>query len=201
MNLVSTPWGDRALVIRGTSAEVDVNDWLTAGEIAALDRFRLAKRRDEWIASRVALKRLARERGICDEPLRCTFERPHLLVDGRRTGWIASISHSGDFSGAVIAREPVGIDVQVVRPIAEWSSHLFLSDAETGQMQHCTIADRVLHFWCAKEAAWKQRSDEFATMKQMPLTFVESRERGLVFDRVETYRVAELIVAVTTLQS
>ncbi|MFP5245348.1 MAG: 4'-phosphopantetheinyl transferase family protein, partial [Thermoanaerobaculia bacterium] len=107
-----------------------------------------------------------------------------------------SISHSAPYAGAAIARTPIGIDVQVIREIAEWSSHLFLSDAETGAMRDCSVAHRILHFWCAKEAAFKRQSD-YTTMKQLPLRFLGESERGLLFEEVETVAIGDVIVAVT----
>jgi phosphopantetheinyl transferase len=97
-----------------------------------------------------------------------------------------------------LSHEPVGIDVQVVREIAEWSSHLFMSDAEAEVMRSCSVKHRALHFWCAKEAAWKRRSDEYATMKQLPLRLVTERPDGLLFDQAETRIEGELITALTT---
>lgn len=197
MNSIATPWDDRARVIHAAAASIDTRDWFADDELAPLAQFRLAKRREEWILSRVVLKQLARDLGVCGDVRRCAFVRPHVIADGARTDRVASISHSAGYAAAAIAREPVGIDVQVVRPIAEWSSHLFLSDEETRQMKQCAVADRLLHFWCAKEAAWKQRSDEFSTMKQIPLELEEERASGLLFDRVETFRSGEVIVALT----
>lgn len=193
MNAIPTPWPERVLLIEGAP---DLS-WFTDDELAAATAFKLAKRRDEWLLARMAAKGLAVQRGIAADPRRIGIERPYVLVDGAPTHWQVSISHSAPYAGAAIDAGPVGIDVQVVREIAEWSSHLFLSDDETRAMQRCTIRHRLLHFWCAKEAAWKQRSHEFATMKQAPLRVVEERWSGLLFDVVETVVTGEVIVAVT----
>jgi len=197
MNVVPTPWNDRALVIRGLAEDLDAAQWFTDAEIAHPHTFRLQKRRDEWLVSRAALKKFVVDRGLCDDPKRCTFDRPHVVIDGERTRWLASVSHSSGFVGAALARTPIGIDVQVVRGVSESAAHLFLTEVETAQMQRCTLADRLIHFWCAKEAAWKQRSNEFLTLRQVPLTLVEMRSEGLLFDSVETVRIGEMVVAVT----
>lgn len=195
MIVIPTPWSDRALVIQ--IADADPRAWLSPDELEHASRFRLEKRRDEWILSRAALKTLAQNLGICDDPHRCTFDRPWIVIDGARTEWLASISHTDGHAAAIVGEDAVGIDVQIVRPIAESASHLFLNDDETVQMQRCSIADRVLHFWCAKEAGWKQRSDEFGTMRQLPLYLESEGADGLLFDSVETLRIGELIVAIT----
>ena len=171
--------------------------YFNQSEIDTANEFKLRKRRDEWLLSRYAAKRLAVELGIADEPRACIVERPVLFVDGQPTTWFVSLSHSAPYAGAALSHAPVGIDVQVVREIAEWSSHLFMSPDEAEVMRRCTIAHRALHFWCAKEAAWKRRSDEFTTMKQVPLLLREERADGLVFDQAETQIRGEIIVALT----
>lgn len=197
MRTIATPWDDRACVIHSADIPEDTNGWFTSTEIDTAGSFKLPKRRTEWLLSRAAAKQLAVQLGLCQEPRECTLERPLLLIDGERTDWQVSVSHSGHYAGATIGRHPVGIDVQVVRDIAEWSAHLFLSPDEDVRMRNCALSDRVLHFWCAKEAAWKQRSEEIATMKQMPLQLRAERESGLLFDSVETIRIGEIIVALT----
>jgi 4'-phosphopantetheinyl transferase superfamily len=183
--------------LRGTAFD----GWFTETELETANGFKLARRRREWLLSRAAVKQLAVQLGLCQEPRECTLARPLLLLDGEWSGWHVSVSHSLPYAGAVMAKHPVGIDVQVVREIAEWSTHLFLSPEEDAQMRECTLPARVLHFWCAKEAAWKQRSGEFATMKQVPLRVIGETAGqggdGLLFDQVETRRIGDLIVALT----
>jgi hypothetical protein len=181
--MIATPWPDRVRVINELATGA-----FTESELATANAFKLAKRRDEWLLSRLAAKQLAIARGIADDMRRVTVERPWLAIDGIATDWRVSLSHSASYAGAAIAREPVGLDVQVVRPIAEWSSHLFLGERETADMQRCAIAHR---------APWKQRSDQYATMKQLPLALIEERDAGLRFDAVETCAIDDLIVAVT----
>jgi phosphopantetheinyl transferase len=171
--------------------------YFTEDELATANAFRLEKRRDEWLLARYAAKKLAMELGIVEDPRACGVARPMLLVDGAPVSWFVSISHSAPYAAAAIGREPVGIDVQVVRDVPERGAHLFLSEAETAAMQSCTLADRLLHFWCAKEAAWKPRSDEFTTLRQLPLELREERATGLRFDLSTTRRLDDLILALT----
>lgn len=168
----------------------------TDEELAVANAFKLAKRRDEWLLSRAAAKQLALDEGLASDPRRITVARPQLLIDGVPTGWYVSLSHSHPYAGAAIDRQPLGFDIQVVREIDERSSHLFLTDEETDQMHRCTISHRLLHFWCAKEAAFK-RDEATTTMKQTPIQLVEERTDGLTFDVAETVVSGELIVAVT----
>ncbi|HEX3581576.1 MAG TPA: 4'-phosphopantetheinyl transferase superfamily protein [Thermoanaerobaculia bacterium] len=131
------------------------------------------KRVREWILSRCALHMLARARH-------------------------SSLSHSGDYAAAMIGDVPVGVDVQVVRPLSERAGHLFLSDEEQSDLERCTIEHRILHFFCAKEAAWKAHGGAIPTLKQIPLKLKEETITGLLFDAAATYATGEIIVAVTT---
>ena len=171
--------------------------FFTADELATANEFKLEKRREEWLRARYAAKRLALDLGIADDPRACTVARPMLLVDGAPVSWFVSISHSAPYAAAAIDREPVGIDVQVVRELRPNAAHLFLTETEIADLERCTLAHRMLHFWCAKEAAWKQRSDEYATLRQLPLQLREERSDGLLFDSVETALADDVILAIT----
>jgi phosphopantetheinyl transferase len=171
--------------------------YFSDAELATADGFKLPKRREEWLLARYAAKRLALQRGITGDPRACSVARPMLLVDGAPVNWFVSISHSGPYAAAAVEREPVGVDIEVVRTLSEGTAHLFLSEEETEAMFGCTLEHRALHFWCAKEAAWKRRSEEFATLKQLPLTLVAQGENGLLFDAVETRVEGDVVVALT----
>jgi phosphopantetheinyl transferase len=195
MKTLDTPWGDRVLVMRHDGDAVI--SALTESELVIANAFKLASRREEWLLSRIAAKQLAMQLGLIADPLSIAIERPFLVGGGVTGDWRVSLSHSAPYAGAAIAREPIGIDVQIIRDLDERAAHLFLTDEETQQMLGCTLPHRILHFWCAKEAAWKQRSDEFATLRQVPLALVGERASGLFFDAVETAVLGDVIVAVT----
>jgi phosphopantetheinyl transferase len=195
MKTIDTPWGDRVLLMR-QDGEVALPTF-TERELVTASSFKLARRREEWLLSRVAAKQLAMQLGLIDDPRAIAIERPFLVIGDARSDWRVSLSHSEPYAGAAIAREPIGIDVQIIRDLDERAAHLFLTDEETQQMLACTLPHRILHFWCAKEAAWKQRSDEFATLRQVPLALVEERGSGLLFDAVETAILGDVIAAVT----
>jgi len=196
MKTIDTPWGDRVLVMRADREDAVIPP-LTESELATANAFKLASRREEWLLSRIVAKQLAMQLGLTGDPRSVAIERPHLLIDSTRSDWRVSLSHSAPYAGAAIARAPIGIDVQVLRELDERAAHLFLADDETEQLLRCSLPHRILHFWCAKEAAWKQRSDEFATLRQVPLALVGERGSGLVFDAVETAFLGDVIVAVT----
>ena len=184
----------RFLILKAPQADADC---FTDAELATANAFKLPTRCDEWLLSRLAAKQLAMQLGLANDPRAITVERPFLVIDGAPTEWRVSLSHSAPYAGAAIAREPIGIDVQLVRELDERSAHLFLSPEETDQMHGCTLPHRILHFWCAKEAAWKMRSPEFVTLRQVPLQLIEERADGLLFDVVETFAIDDLIEAIT----
>ncbi|HEX2120304.1 MAG TPA: 4'-phosphopantetheinyl transferase superfamily protein [Thermoanaerobaculia bacterium] len=193
MKTLALPWAEFALVIRD-GGDVDA---FSQEELAEAGAYRLQKRREEWMHARFAAKALARSRKICANLRDCRVTRPVLVIDGVPSAWHVSISHSHPYAGAAIDRAPIGIDVQVVRALSESAAHLFLSDEEIAAMQRCTLPHRLLHFWCAKEAAWKRRSGEFNTLRQLPLILRDEREDALVFDDAETIAIDDAIVALS----
>jgi len=197
MNALVTPWPDRVLVLRLDEPANIGESPFTEAELRTVAKFTLHKRRQEWLLSRLAAKQLAVRLGIAPDPRAITVDRPDIRVDGAPSGWQISLSHSAPYAAAAIARDRIGIDVQVLRDLDERAAHVFLTDAETTTLHASTIPHRILHFWCAKEAAFKQRSSEVTTLKQIPMRLLETRDEGLVFDCAETALVGDVIVAVT----
>jgi phosphopantetheinyl transferase len=183
MNEIELPgsWRHRAIVVR----DVEIaDDWFTAEELAEANTFRLPKRREEWLHARMAAKQLAVERGLATTPSGARVTRAHF-----------SLSHSHPYAAASLGG---GIDVQVVREISESAAHLFLTDDEIAAMQQLDIPHRMLHFWCAKEAAWKAEGGAIATLKRVPLKLVGVQSSALSFERVETIALDDAIIALTS---
>lgn len=181
-------WRRRALVLRETTI---VLDWFDNEELAEANALWRPKRRAEWLLSRAAAKTLAVELGLAAAPADCR------IAERRIASSYLSLSHSAPYAAAAIDDAPVGIDVQVVRALSERAAHLFLTDDETAAMQRSSIEDRLIHFWAAKEAAWKQLGGSTVTLKRVPLRLQRETEHGLAFDSVETFRVGDLVVALT----
>lgn len=185
-------WRSRALVL----ADVDAGRWLTADELAEARSFTLEKRQREWSASRAAAKLFAVELGLAREPREIRVERPQLVVDGS-PGPFVSLSHSTPYVAVALGGSPVGVDVQVVRTIAARAGHLFLQPHEEEMAASLSMTHALLHFWCAKEAAWKREWPRYETLRQLPLRIVDVHSRGVTFDLVETVRVEDIVVALT----
>jgi phosphopantetheinyl transferase len=200
MRIVDLPdaWRERALVLEWAATDLSgLASYFNPTELAAATAHRLEKRRTEWMLGRIAAKILASQRGLGTDPRRVVVERPHLLVDGAESEAFVSLSHSTPFAAAAVDAKPVGIDVQVVRDIAESAAHLFLTDEDSDDLHRCTIAHRLLHFWCAKEAAFKRLLGDAATLKRVPLRLEAETPSGLRFDSVETFAADEIIIALT----
>ena len=187
-------WRGRALVIGDA---VFSDGWFSPAEIEESEQFRLQKRRTEWKHGRLAVKQLAIDLGLCMSARDCVFNRPRLLVHGEDMQRFVSISHSGGYAAAAIDEEPVGIDVEKLRDLREGAAHLFLTDDETSDMRNVAIGDRMLHFWAAKEAVWKQGHGVTETLKRTPIKLEAETESGLRFSEVETFATADLVVALT----
>jgi phosphopantetheinyl transferase (holo-ACP synthase) len=165
--------GSQSLVV---TAIEDAERWFSDDELATVRGFPLPKRRREWMLSRIAEKELRRNGAI---------------------GNHVSFSHSGEYGAAAVGQQPVGIDIEVLRDLREHAAHLFLTDQEIRVMEQCRLPNRLLHFWCAKEALWKQHRGAVPTLKRVPLQLRGETATGLQFEGVETV-FAEIIVAVTT---
>jgi len=166
-------WRSRACVVYDISTP---ETWFAPAELAIVAAFKSEKRRHERMLSRIAEKTL-RKRGA--------------------QGEYVSFSHSGGYGAAAIGEHPIGVDVEVIREIAPRAAHLFLSAGEEAEAQRCTIANALLHFWSAKEAAWKQLGGALPTLKRVPLRLLDAADFGLTFDVVETRRIDGVIVALT----
>lgn len=192
--LLPESWRGRALVIGDA---VFSDGWFSDSEIAESRQFRLQKRRTEWKHGRLAVKQLAIDLGLCMSARDCVFDRPRLLVRGEDVQRFVSIAHSGGYAAAAIDANPVGIDVEVLRDLRETAAHLFLTDQETADMRNIGIDDRLLHFWAAKEAVWKQGHGETETLKRTPIRLETEMASGLRFAEVETFATGDLVVALT----
>lgn len=166
-------WSQRACIVRDVEQP---ERWFSPDELAVVALFRNEKRRREWMFSRIAEKEL-RRRGA--------------------TGLHVSYSHSGPFGAAAIGESPIGIDVELVRAIKPRAAHLFLSDEEEKSVRQCIFPHALLHFWSAKEARWKQFGGSIPTLRKVPLTLVDVRADGLLFDSVETIAMGDVVVALT----
>ena len=171
--MIFSPWPGRAVIACDIA---DPESQFDEEELAVIRGFARPKRRTEWMLSRIAEKELRRNGAAGD---------------------YVSFSHSGKYGAAAIDVDAVGIDIEVIREIPENAAHLFLTDPEIELMRNRSIEHRMLHFWSAKEALWKQRGGSVPTLRRVPLAFESETSNGLRFRGVETIAIRDLIAAIT----
>ncbi len=147
---------------------------LTPAEEAELKPLK-ARRRTEWLASRLLIKNM-----LPGSQLECLKDRhgkPTLQVDPH----FISISHSHDLVAVIVSRYVVGLDIQFLVEKITRIAHRVVSETE---LEHCDEDNYIkwLHVeWGAKEAMYKAyglRSIDFR--KQMILDPFTVREEGNV---------------------
>ena len=141
-------------------AAQDPADWLTPPEREVWSSFASPKRRAEWLAGRLAVKRLLREM-YGTEPLVCQVGRKGVapVMQGEcPAGLSLSLSHSGGLGAASLcaaAAGTVGVDAQQIRPVHRGLAARVFSAEEQAQVGE--MPDGLLLLWALKEAAIKAR--------------------------------------------
>lgn len=191
---VPEPWRSTVAVV-GSLDESDLDLHFTEAERQRIASFKREKRRREWAASRMAAKLLAVETGLCDSLTDCSvdsaYTRPVLSIRGRASEAGVSITHSDGAGAAALSPTRIGIDLQMVRPMKDRSTKFFLNDDELGIWRGLSLADPLIHLWCAKEAGYKlhampgwYRAVKIALLSERPdgvlLTYEDPRSRGSI---------------------
>lgn len=205
-------WRSVACVVRDVNPE-DLERFFTPAERERIAAFRRPKRREEWAASRLAMKILAVENGLCDAHAECTvdsaYRRPSLTIGGRPHHRTVTISHSAGAGAAAFGESRIGADLQKVRPLAERATKFFLNDDEVAAWRGVSIDDSLIHFWCAKEAGYKLHSGP-GWYRGVRIRLEEERPDGLRFayedgpsrGSIETARLADgFILALATAEA
>lgn len=204
MRFVEIPTAWSAIVRIVADAEereiAELLDLEERGEIASL---RAVERQRERVASRVAAKLMALERGIIEHASHIRFtkseSRPVVAIDGADRALFVSFSHTAGIGAAALHDAAVGLDLERERPIDPRATKFFLRDDELASAQSGALSNTLLHWWCAKEAAFKM-STGFTTLLRVPLALEHETATGLVLRgpggaRVETVRLSPHLIA------
>ncbi|WP_420148904.1 4'-phosphopantetheinyl transferase family protein [Spirosoma sp.] len=107
--------------------------------------------RIEWLACRLAVRRLVEAQGVPYAGLqKDEFGKPHLID----SPWHISLSHTTGWAAAVLHRSrPVGIDIEPIRDQFRRVVPRVLSDKEITHA--ASDLNRLAVYWCAKEALYK----------------------------------------------
>jgi 4'-phosphopantetheinyl transferase EntD len=157
--------------------ETQYEAWLTAEEMQLVSRFKLAKRKKEWLAGRICAKMAIIDyfHTFCQDQKMPVWNElsisnsdngrpfPHLNRGERLPeGLDISISHSGSFALALAARTCCGVDIQKTSDTLVRIKERFCTDQEeyilssTKQKNNPLMPLALL--WAAKEAAKKALS-------------------------------------------
>lgn len=179
-------WRAKACVVQQVTP-ADLDAFFTDAERERIASFPRAKRREEWAASRLAVKWLALENGLCAEARACAvdsaYRRPSLSIGGSVQAREISITHSEGAGGAAMSHSRIGLDLQKVRPLAERATKFFLNDDEVAAWRSVELEDSLIHFWCAKEAGYKIHAGK-GWYRAVRISLLEPASDGLRF----TYR-------------
>ena len=177
MNELEVPaeWIDLVSVVEAVT-DADEERFLTADERARASGFKSARRRHEWAAARIAARLLAMRRGIIEAPADLTIAvRDSCPYAAAGSGeWSLSLSHSGTVGAAAIGVGRVGVDLERPRYVDPASVRFFLSDDEIEVFRKLGhLDDAVVHFWSAKEAAFKA-APHARLLRQVRFTAIEA---------------------------
>jgi len=135
-----------------------VTHWLSDDELAKAKRFRSGVHQARYIAGRAALRRVLADRlGCLPAAIRFSYgSNGKPMLEGGRGQVEFNLAHSGGDAVITLANgAAVGVDIELLRPIADAESlaHLVFSDVERRELE--LAPDPVLAFlngWTRKEA-------------------------------------------------
>jgi 4'-phosphopantetheinyl transferase len=123
---------------------------LNEEEKAYYDRLSVGKRNLHWLGTRVLLRKMLRT----DEYIDCKVDahgKPYLV----NLPYHISLSHSFDYAAVMISKEPVGIDIELVKEKVERIAHKFMRKEELAFISNEHKIQQLYVCWCAKEAVYK----------------------------------------------
>lgn len=139
--------------------------FFTESDMATINRFKVLKKQVEWMAGKVAVKRLAEEAGLCapsELTIRAENSGAPFLPDFPQVS--ISITHSGEYAAAALDLSGRGLAVDL-EAIEEGRMQTIMrvafSDREITRYRHSGSRQLYLN-WTAKEAFLKYIKKGFA---------------------------------------
>ncbi len=142
------------------------SDWFTSEDLKESESFTGKRRRDEWLAVRIALKRLVVRDGIAESPRHVHVRKnekgcPHVVVynpdNGRYARLSCSLSHKGSLVFAAYAKKPsirIGIDMEKRSWRLPYLRKRFISEHDRMIDKDDHVGDCTV-LWTFKEAGTK----------------------------------------------
>ncbi|MGQ0641995.1 MAG: 4'-phosphopantetheinyl transferase family protein [Gemmatimonadaceae bacterium] len=174
---------------------------LSAREMESFGQLQLQRRRDDWLAGRLAAKAVARDAMRLHFRIRPAHSAISILNASDGAPYIEfedhpelngefniSIAHDGGFAIVALAHTArcgvVGVDLERDRPLADRLIHRVLTRDELQRVQadaSCRVP--LLALWCLKEAVLKaSRKASRISMRNVDLTW---NRRGQVTARIQ----------------
>jgi len=140
-------------------------------------------KRKEWLAARLALKRLLNRSGYAYTDLqKDSWGRPYLLSTSTL---YLSLAHSFPFAFAAINQHhPIGIDIQWPCKKLQNVKEKFLDYEEVKDSGK--DLEKLCIYWCAKEAIYKAQGGKNLSLKQdIRISAFTKRDQGAVWGKSE----------------
>lgn len=150
----------------GAGVPPEPAEFLSARELARLEKLRFAKRREEWLLGRYAAKLLVHQGELISCPLTgIEIENeeegaPYVLCDGSLLPGVLSLSHRQQvaLAGWSPEGEALGVDVEIVEPrLPVFSEDYFTEDEKESLrlLPECLHPLAITILWSAKESTLK----------------------------------------------
>jgi 4'-phosphopantetheinyl transferase len=139
------------------------------------------RKRREWLAARLALKKLLAQLGHAyTEFQKDTWGRPYLANSSLHL----SIAHCYPFAFAAVDQQhTIGIDIQLPCKKLESVKEKFLNNEEVEDSGN--DLEKLCIYWCAKEAVYKAHGGKNVSLKQgIRISTFTKRGRGTVWGRI-----------------
>ena len=133
-------------------------DWLSEDEVAKAERFHWHRDRARYLVGRAALRRVLADRlGCLPAAIRFSYgSNGKPMLEGGRGQVEFNLAHSGGDAVITLANgAAVGVDIELLRPIADAESlaHLVFSDTERHKLELAPDpVSAFLNGWTRKEA-------------------------------------------------
>ena len=105
-------------------------------------------RRLEWLAARYLVQVMT---GWAYRLIKDAFGKPHLST----SDYEISISHSAEFTAAIISKRPIGIDIQYITPKLEQIAWRVLNETKLETLNPERQLEHLHVYWGAKESLYK----------------------------------------------
>lgn len=142
------------------------DEWFTREDLKECEGFASKRRRDEWMAVRIALKRVIVRDGAAESPLHVHVRKndkgcPHAVIYNPANGHYArlscSLSHKGSLVFAAYAKKPgikIGVDMEKRSWKLPYLRKRFISETDRMIDKDDHVGDCTV-LWTFKEAATK----------------------------------------------